>query len=156
MSKRPSFSTILLVLSLFLYTASLPNICYYTGTEYPDASAPGWGLLMIGWLAVLGGMIAWLANPLLLAGWAVLACRLRGLAAVFAVAALACSSSFMLYQTMWINEAGAEAPITGYGLGYWLWLASAATLLVACLVAMVEARFQAPKQTTDPAVPPAA
>lgn len=152
MSKRPLFSTTLLILSVCLYAASLANICYYTGAEAP--SAPGWGLLLIGWVAVLGGMIAWLANPLLLVGWAMLACRLKRLAAVLAIAALACGSSFMLYQTMWINEAGTEAPISGYGPGYWLWLASAATLFVASLVAMLESRFQAPKQAADTAIPP--
>lgn len=39
--------------------------------------------------------------------------------------------SFLLYRTVLMNEAGHFGSITGYGLGYWLWLSSAITTLAA-------------------------
>jgi hypothetical protein len=39
-------------------------------------------------------------------------------------------ASFLLAQNVITNEAGIPFPITGYRIGYWLWLGSMATTCV--------------------------
>jgi hypothetical protein len=70
-------------------------------------------------------------------GWLLLAVRQRRSAAACAFAATACAGSFLFCKTIVSDEAGNRSRITGYGLGYWLWLASAAVLLAASLVEVI-------------------
>lgn len=127
-----------LLLSLIAYGASLFNDGYYAESNDPKAWAPAFGLLLIGWLGLLDGVIAWMANPLLLAGWVMLGYRRKSLATIFAIAALICIVSLQFCQTILVNEAGNRAPITSFGAGYWLWLASALLLLLGCVAMKVE------------------
>jgi hypothetical protein len=46
------------------------------------------------------------------------------------------SLSFLLHQQILVDEAGNHSGITGYGAGYWLWVASTATAVIGCLVAV--------------------
>jgi hypothetical protein len=45
--------------------------------------------------------------------------------------------SFLRIETIPVNEAPTYAKITGYGLGYWLWLASAVVLFAASIVGLL-------------------
>jgi hypothetical protein len=95
-------------------------------------------LLCIGWIGLFGRVYAWLANPALFAGWVLLVVRRSGRGAVMLVISLGFALSF-LRETHWErDESGSHtATITGHAIGYWLWIASIATALVGCLVAMV-------------------
>ena len=42
--------------------------------------------------------------------------------------------SFLLTNKVMVSEAPTYADVAGYGLGYWLWLSSGATLLTGALV----------------------
>jgi hypothetical protein len=114
------------------------------------SAGSAWLLLLIGWMGLFLGIIAWLANPLLLVGWLLLAGRQPRAAAVCALAATVCAGSFLFYKTMITDEAGHRSRITGYGLGYWLWLGSAAVLVAASLVAVFGSRDHDESESVKP------
>jgi hypothetical protein len=94
---------------------------------------PCWWLLLIGWGALLDGVIAWLANPAIVAAWIMIWFpQRRWLATVFAFSALCCTLSFMLHDDILANEGGGRSAIIGYGTGYRLWMASVATMALWC------------------------
>lgn len=128
----------LLILSVLLYLVSLSQDAFYI--DRPDdhaAWSPGLVLLLTGWLAVFDGQIAWLANPCLLFAWVFVMIRpLRWTALVCALASTAFALSFLLYRDILANEAGHRADITGYAIGYGLWVASCVVMVVAGIIAV--------------------
>jgi hypothetical protein len=131
-------SRILLALSFVVYIACLPweafcvrELCH----EWP-----AWTILLSGALLVNSSYanIAWLANPVLFAAWWAIFKRKAAAALVLSFAALALAASFLLAGEVVTNEAGFARPITGYRIGYWLWLASMA---LACLAALLSTRI---------------
>jgi hypothetical protein len=157
-TRSSSFSRILLILSILLFVASLFLDAFYTSQENPRSWSLGFGLLVCGWLGLFDGIVAWLANPLLLAAWILLLLRWpRGIwPLVFAVAALALALSFLRVDDLMVDEAGGRAMVTGYGPGYWVWMSS---MLVACVAALLKPRFEpssipvaqiAPQPVQDP------
>lgn len=127
------------VLSVVLFLTSLTQDGYYIDRPGdPRAWAPCIGLLLIGWLGVFDGILAWLANPALLAAWIFLNFRSsRRLGAAIGAAAIAFALSFLLYTEILTNEAGGTSKITGYGAGYWLWVASGGVAMIGGLAAWV-------------------
>ena len=102
--------------------------------------APGWYcVIMIPWVCI---MPAWWANPCLLVGCVCLANRNRIGARVFGWIALALAATFPIYVA-WMSPhapGAATIPVIApdvfrfyctFGPGFWVWLASIATLLVA-------------------------
>jgi hypothetical protein len=84
----------------------------------------------------------WLANPILFGAWAalVLAAKIRSAALSLAAMALALSLlafaiaiSFFFQREIMTNEAGILFPITGYRIGYWIWLSSIAVCCFGCM-----------------------
>jgi hypothetical protein len=72
---------------------------------------------------------AWLANPILFWAWAALAVgeKISSLAALaLSLVALVIAISFLFQREIMTNEAGILLPITGYRIGYWIWLSSIA------------------------------
>jgi hypothetical protein len=145
-----TFCYVLLALSCVLFVLSLFNECYFFDRAGEKKSGSGLLLLLIGWLGVFQGIFAWLANPFLLVGWFLLVGRLPRAAAVCAFAATVCAGSFLLYKTILTDEAGNHSKITGYGMGYWLWLASAVALLAASFVAVIGSRNHAGAESANP------
>lgn len=93
-------------------------------------------LLLIGWLGVFEGIVAWLANPALLLAWIFTLSRKRRVEAVIcSLAALGLALSFLSVKEMDRDEAGHHAKIISYGLGYWLWIGSIATAYAGSMVA---------------------
>jgi hypothetical protein len=128
---------VLFLASVALFLLALTQDGYYIEGSNPRAWAPAWGLLLIGWLGLFYGVFAWVANPLMAAGW--LLCGLKKYRAGGALAAMAMlfMLSFLLHSTVISSEAPTYSRISGYGPGYWLWIASAATLLLANAAAMI-------------------
>lgn len=125
--------------SIILFVASLTQDGYYIAADNPRAWAPSFGLLLIGWIGVLQGIPAWLANPMLAAAWASIYFRSKGLVKlglVCGVASLCFSLSFLKVDEIIANEAGGTSRITGYGPGYWLWIASIVTAIIGCIAGM--------------------
>ena len=111
--------------------------CFYIDRADPDAWAPGIALLLIGWLGLLDGMLAWLANPMLALAWiAIWFPRLRFVSLACAVIALLFALSFLLHDDIMADEGGGRAAITEYHWGYWLWLGSIAAMVIGAAVAV--------------------
>jgi hypothetical protein len=104
------------------------GLCICTPAYYIDGrmgSTPSGGdLLLMGWLGILQGIFAWLANPLLFFAWITYGFGAYSVALVFAGFAILFVLSFFSVQQILVNEAGNYANITHYGVGYWLWLMS--------------------------------
>jgi hypothetical protein len=113
-----------------LFLASL-----VTGTLKAD-SGDGFLLgiicLLFGW----GIHLSWYANPLLfLSGTFLLAKWPRG-AACSAAVAIALMLSALQIKDVYINEGGATRPVTGYGVGFYLWICSGVVLLATALACL--------------------
>lgn len=129
-----------LAVSVCLFLASLTQDGFYLAGENPRAWAPCIGLLLVGWIAVFAGVFAWLANPALFVAWILLCFRsTRYASLVMATISAAFALSFLAHQEILANENGGTSKITGYGLGYWLWLASIFAAIVGSLVAVIRA-----------------
>lgn len=108
------------LLSFLSWCASLALPALTLGTF----SVPGWQFLVHGWkgLAALSiGGVSWLANPLLVLAWLSLATpKYAQLAAICAgLAALAALTSFLFNM---LGGGGEELLISGYDIGFYLWL----------------------------------
>jgi hypothetical protein len=141
------YSRLLLAGSVILFVASLTQFAFYVDT--PDA----WGdraffLLLIGWLGIFSGELSWFANPLLAASWVAAFVGEKSVAIVSAIAALILATTFLLRDTLIASEAPTYAKITGYGLGYWLWLLSIGlSMLSACATTQ---RRKEPNKSPEP------
>lgn len=134
-SNRNLLRSLLVAASVVLFAASLPQDAYYGGAD----RKPGIGLLclLFGWLELChptSAAMAWLANPALLLTWVFsFSPSLRRAAIGCGITSLCLSLSFLLHNEILADESGHYQRITGYGVGYWLWLASIATAVVACI-----------------------
>ncbi len=130
------FRLFCLLASIAIFGVSLAGDGFYIDRlDDPRAWAPGWVELLLGWILVFGGVIAWLANPLLFLGWILLIRRSTAplSAGVTAVAALV-AASFLLHHEIVTSEGGDKSSITGYGNGYFLWIASIFTAFVGGII----------------------
>jgi len=82
----------------------------------------------------------WLANPVLFGAWITLAlgAKLRsvalGLAALaLSLAAFVLAISFLFRREIVMDASGTLHLITGYGVGYWIWLSSIAVCCFGCM-----------------------
>jgi hypothetical protein len=113
-----------------LFLLSLFNICFWTDNSCRSSLE----VLLIGGIAMLtgGAAIAWLANPLLVVAWVLLARNKRG-AWLFGLAAVIICLYFLHFKVVIDDEAGNYRRITRIGIGYWFWLASCVTTFVGSL-----------------------
>ena len=120
-------------LSVLLYLSCLPLEAFCVNSAC--SGWPGYGILIFGPLGLIVSATnwTWLANPVLFGAWAMLAAVefertlvSRFAALVLGSVAFAISISFLFQRKIVTNEAGILFPITGYRIGYWLWLSSIA------------------------------
>jgi hypothetical protein len=128
--------------SMLLFLVSLTQKAFHTDNP-DDGWNPSVALLLVGWVGVLGGVFTWLANPLLVASWALMHSRPRRVAALIcALASLGLALTFLLQRKLLTDGAGNYSTITGYALGYWLWVSSIATALIGCTFGVLRDRSQ--------------
>ncbi len=119
--------------SILLFIASLTQTAYYVSNAN-DGECPAFLALLTGWVGLgIGGQLAWLANPLLLLSW-IFYMRKKKAALYTSMGALLVAISFTFYREIVINEAGTMGDITGYGRGYFLWLASIGLMAAATII----------------------
>lgn len=143
--------------SICVFALALTQDGFYLDRVPRNAWAPGWGEFAVGWISLFSGTLAWLGNPLLIASWiALFRKRVKG-AAWFAFLAMLFMLSFLLNKKIVDSEAGSEARISGYGLGYWLWVLSSVVAAFGSLWVRADAADAAPasKAIVDPKTGPA-
>ena len=122
-------TTVLLAISVLFYLVAMFTAPFRTGAPAPHPWADGWQVLLTGWMGVLVGIYAWLANPLVFAAW-LLTARYRAQAVVLAGLALLFGMSFLSQHQIAVDEAGNVGFVHLDAIGYWCWLASFAVAAV--------------------------
>ena len=125
------FSVLLFALSLLGNGYCLNNQCTNHGLS----------ILLIGWLGLLSVkqsgvlfVLAWYANPFLIFSWISTSLGWRHLALLAGGTALLFGVAFLSVERQLMDEAGGVGKITGYGIGYWLWIASMCAGLAAAVL----------------------
>jgi TM2 domain-containing membrane protein YozV len=113
-------------------------------TVYPTGD-----ILCCGWCGIIGagdniGYLGWYANPFVILANVLYFRKRPGAALIASGCAVALSlTSFALQQVYTQGTGQGDCQIEHFGLGFYLWLATIATLLVGTLGAYLDSRFQA-------------
>lgn len=134
-------SNLILLICLILYLASLP----FTAVYAKDHEMSGLACALLGWAEMEGGGIAWMANPLLFIGAFFLLLKQIKISAILGLIAFGLTFCYLSVGEITVNEAGHKFPITGYGPGYFLWIASCFMLLAGSIILM-----KTPQKPQDP------
>nr|WP_294943951.1 hypothetical protein [uncultured Mucilaginibacter sp.] len=128
-----AFNNWLRFISCGVYLASLTQTGYCTEA---NCDSIGIGCLVGGIIGVLSGgaALTWLANPFIFTSWFTVYNNPK-LSIFASIAAVLIALSFLLFNQIMKDEAGNYSKITAYGLGYWLWLLSAAIMVAGNLYA---------------------
>lgn len=145
-------------ISFVVLAISLANDAFYVDdADNPRKWAPSFALFFVGWAAMLGGAPAgtfwWLANPALVASWFMFSYRsTRPFAVIPAIVALFVSLSFLLCKEFPNGTSGSFSRITGYGAGYWLWIASITVMVVATVTDSLPGLLAKRQRTAAPRI----
>lgn len=113
---------IVLAAVLFLSSLGLKTLLLSHG----DSSfLPGFVCLLFGF-----SYVAWFANPLFVASIILLSINRSGMALVTSTASVILAATTFLIQKAPFNEAGHMANVVGYGLGFYLWIASMCVIVL--------------------------
>ncbi|TCI90614.1 hypothetical protein [Tenacibaculum sp. M341] len=134
--KTSVINKIFIAICLIFFIISLTQNTYFVGEEKIDSvGSNGLIALLFGWMFMFDlKVIPWLANPLILIS---LICILKNRikrAKIFGLIALLCGLSFLLFDNIIVNEGGTEKPITGYDIGYFLWIMSLSTNFLGIMI----------------------
>jgi hypothetical protein len=127
-------------LSIALFVLCLTQDGYYIAGRNPRAWSPAIGLLLLGWIGLSEHAFAWIANPLMFLAWFFAWKSKPGRALVLSGLALVFMASFLSEKRILSDENGGTSAITGYGPGFWLWLASAAVMMGGAAMALFRSR----------------
>jgi hypothetical protein len=99
------------------------------------------GFLM-GFVCLLFGFsyLAWFANPLFLVSIILLSLNRSGMALAASTASLILAATTFLIQKAPFNEAGHMANVVGYGLGFYLWIASMSAIFLTSVLSTTMAK----------------
>ena len=118
------------IASIILYLIALSQKSYCTNNDCGELGS-GLVVVLLGAFGMFASKacIAWLANPLLFLSWIMYRWKAK-LSFLLNFISLAIALSFLFFNEIIIDEAGTIGKITGYALGYWIWLISILVLLV--------------------------
>ena len=90
---------------------------------------------LLGGVCLLFGMLylPWYANPFIFLSAHFLQANRPRWAVAFSAIATALAMSTLQIKEILINEGGATGPVTGYGIGFYLWIGCCVTLLATSL-----------------------
>jgi hypothetical protein len=132
--------------SLFLLIVSLTQPAFFTTKDNPDAvNLSSVGIFFLGWMGFLGGApesFFWFANPLFIVA-IILFARQNAKAIFISSLATILAISFLTMDTFFANEGGGRSKITGYGMGYILWVSSLSVLSIGILITMARSSLKA-------------
>lgn len=104
--------------SVVLYIISLTQNAYILNQEQEQY---GYLVLIFGFYAVFDSGISWLANILIIFSWLF---RHKKTSLYFSLSALILGLSFLLIDKVVMGTNNIYGNITGYGIGYYLWVSS--------------------------------
>jgi len=123
-----------------LLIVALTQPAFFTTRDNPDAlNLSSVGIFFLGWMGFLGGALEtffWLANPLYVLAIFLYA-KQKGKAIFISLIASILAISFTTMDTFFANEGGGRSKITGYGMGYILWVSSLSVLTTGILLTQV-------------------
>ena len=108
--------------SIGLFVLSLAFPGYFLSINRDEPTEPAFYILLIGWIGILDGHVSWFAN--LFYFKALHNYRRKKSSSIFGFIALYLALIFLLYDDQMINMVPSYSPISGYGLGYMLWVTS--------------------------------
>lgn len=110
---------------------------YCKGWDTPIASSmDGYEMLLMGWAAVLLGMLAWLANPLMLMAVLLSAFGVHLVSRILSGLAVAVALQSYLFEGVPFTggSVDAENRVDYLGLGFYLWMASLVLFAAYCFL----------------------
>jgi hypothetical protein len=136
-------------ISAIIFIIAMTQPAFYQ-TRRDDTVIGSAMCLAIGGMGLLAGYFEWIANPLLLYSWIAGFRGRRYQAAVSATIAFVFTVFFLFRSTMSypLYEREPIVPIVGHGLGYWLWMLSAATMVIGYYRALIEHKSSLRKSET--------
>jgi hypothetical protein len=144
-----NFKKVVLICSIVLFISSLTqSFIAINGSK----EGPGIAALIFGWLGIVilnPPALCWLANPILFVAWVYFKKGKSSLSLVLSLGATILSASFLLSNSIIIDEGGGSRPITAYEAGYWLWLSAMAIMMLGNIFIYI---FKKPIPGTDPKV----
>jgi len=140
------------ILAVYLVACCCPALKfdhYYPGNSAPQSSDTwfGWTALFLGWLGILVGSIAWLANFLLGITVVLLLCGLRWATLISSAATVLLSLDFfpIFSANIPADEGGVgRAVLRPPEIGVWLWFASIAVAFIGAWVLFLAPRTSLP------------
>ena len=122
---------------------------YYAGNSAPQSTDTwfGWTALLLGWLGIVVGSVAWLANFVLGLTLIFLICGLRWATLISSAVTVLLSMDFFPVFSAKIpaDEGGVgRAVLRPPGIGVWLWFASIAAVFVAAWILFLAPRASPP------------
>ena len=119
--------SLLIRLSILCFLACLTQDAFYLSGDDPTSWSNGLGLLFFGWM----GHASWLANPAVIAAWLFFSFERTKISLALSACALVAALSFLQTETLVVSTRPDNETVVGYGMGYWLWLASICAALLA-------------------------
>ena len=135
MIKVEKLSNILLGISAVLFLLSLTMRVFLLAEDQSVwswgmfSNWPGYSVLLFGWLLILGGGMAWFANPLLLCALFLWLIKRYNAGLIFSLIAL-----MFALTSVAIDSLPQLGTIYGMGLGFFFWVGSICFVCVALLI----------------------
>ena len=142
--RRVKYHIAMLFVSVSFYLVA----CVTTGLRFHSTNPrePHWTgaqLLLIGWMGIAFGQLAWCANPIAFLSWAFLILKLRQPAFGMGIAAMVLSLNTLTLYFWYPSGDTADFRFEGLGPGFYAWFIS---ILAACVGAYALPRSSQGKQ----------
>lgn len=149
-TERKIFLTLLIsiLLSVLLFISSLTQNAYFIKDGEDSVGSFGLVALLLGFFGLSSSAgFAWLANPCFFISFLQLKKENFKKAKIFSLISVLFALSFMFFDEVIANEGGGQEEITGYDLGYWLWLSSLIIYFLGLLFADIIIKSEAKKKS---------
>ncbi|MBD1584732.1 hypothetical protein [Pseudoalteromonas sp. S16_S37] len=130
MSVYANYKLPVLAISAALYLVSLCLPALHFAQQSPLA---GYSLLLWGWWGVVTLDLAWFANPLFIIAFVHCYLERYKRAAIYSGVSLVLALSSFTAKQWFFNEGGGT-PITGLGIGYYVWIIAIIILLTLSII----------------------